>query len=539
MKITLWKLISLIIAALSLSLALSACGGGSGTTSATSPPTGAVNLNVTDAPSMDYAHVYVTIKSIAFHVNDTAGSNTAGWQTVNLSAPVTVDLAQLANGKMYSDTAGNPLFNGFVLPVGIYKQIRIFLSASEDTYEGSIVGLTYNNEVQLPGDLTHYVLRIPTPDEGIRLVPESPVVVSAGGNVKIALDFNLNNDVVEVAPNGTKEFILKPRLGYFDMNSVGAVSGTVSFGNLSTSRFVIKAEQVKAGVNYRVVRRWTSVDKTTGKFNLYPLPIFGNNTTATYDILLRGIKAQTAIVKGVKVHKGTTLSTGAVNLGAITMQPGTDFTAQISSGMHPSGAWLNFYQTIAGDPIPYEVRYRHLNPYTGKMWKAIELSNSPIQVATYDNSAGTVGLFTADVTSQGTFSAISDAILYSRGASVTVSNGPSPVPFIPGTPTAQSAANSITTTISMPARLMGMTRGHLFITHGGLVVDSYDIDSMMVSGGGSKTISNLPGGTVSSPLAGAYYGVYAIGWGSGKLGFGTQRHIDLTSGDATSAITLR
>lgn len=538
MKTPFPKTILRVVTALCVSLMLGACGGG-GSSATPVTPGGTVSMDVTDAPSMDFAHVYVTIKGIAFHTLDTAGSNAPGWHAVNLATPVTVDLAQLANGRMYTDIAGSPLFNGMTLPARSYRQIRIFLAASEDPYVGSIAGLTYNNEVQLPGDANHYVLRIPTPHDGVRLIPESPVVVTAGGNVKLALDFNLNNDVVEVAPNGVKEFILKPRLGYFDMNSVGAVTGTVSFGNLSTSRFVIKAEQVKSGVNHRIVRRWTSIDRTTGRFNLYPLPVFGNATTATYDILLRGLKAQTAIIKGVKVHKGTSLARGAIDLGSVTIQPGTDFTAQISAPVHPSGSWVNFYQTIAGDPIPYEVRFRHLSPYTGLLWKPIDLSNSPIQVASFNNATGTVGPFSADSTSQGSFTAVVDALFYARGTAVPVNNGPSPVMFAPGAPAALPNANAITTTITIPATLTGLTNGHLFITHGGMVIDSYDISSLIPANGGQINVANLPGGTAGSPLSSAYYGVTALGWGPGKLGFGTQLFVNLTTGDNTAAITMR
>ena len=530
-----FKIIYRILAVMSLFLVVSGCGGaGNGSTA-----TGNVSVNVTDAPSMDYAHVYVTVKSVAFHVSEDAGNNTPGWQAMTLATPLTVDLAQLANGKMYTDSSGNPLFHGFKLPVGSYRQIRIFLASSEEAYTGSEVGLTYNNEVLLPGDATHYVLRIPTPNEGIRLVPESPVVVTAGGSVNLALDFNLNNDVVEVSPNGTKEFVLKPRLGYFDMNSVGAVSGTIAFGNLSTSRFVIKAEQVKDGVDHRIVCRWTSVDRTTGRFNLYPLPVFGNASTATYDILLRGVGVQTAIIKGVKVHKGSTLTSGAIELGTISMQPGTGFTAQLGTAMHPSGAGVHFYQSIAGDPIPYEVRYRHLNPYTGKFAKPIDLSNDPIQVATFDNIAGAVGTFAADSTSQGSFSAVADAVLYSRGAATTVANGASPVIFNPGVPTAQPNTNSINASITIPLILSGLNKGHLFITHGGMIVDSYQVDALMQGNGGQFSVANLPGGAQLAPLPGAYYGMTVLGWGPGRFGWGIERHIDLTVGNATAGITMR
>ncbi|TWJ32706.1 DUF4382 domain-containing protein [Geobacter argillaceus] len=547
------------VAMFSLALLLAGCGSSSpGDTT----PAGTVDVDVTDAASIDYAHVYVTVRAVAFHTVDTKGFRlfstnhvfksytanravqTSDWQVQTLPAPVTVDLAQLANGTVYADTNGKSLFSGIKLPEGKYQQIRIILAPTEGSYMGSITGLTYNNEVQLPNDTTHYPLRVPSAAEGIKLVPESPVVVTAGASVKLVLDFNLNNDVVKVSPNNQTEFILKPRLGYFDMNRVASITGKVSFGNLTTSRFVIKAEQVAANKTYRIVRRWTSVDKTTGKFNLYPLPVFGTATTATYDILLRGRNVQTAIVKGVKVHKGTTIASG-VNLGTIAMQTGSEFTAQLQNAYHPSGAWLNFYQTIAGDSIPYEVRYRHLNPYTGKFFAPIELSTGPIQVASFDNAAQTVGAFTADTTSQGSFSAIVEASFYGRGTPVTVANGASPVSFAPSVLAALPSANSITANVTIPLTLTGLTKGHLFITHGGLVIDSYQVDSLIAAGGGQYTVLNLPGGTTTTPLAGAYYGVNVFGWGGGKIASGSLQHLDLTTGSVPTtgntppAITLR
>ena len=270
-------------------------------------------LDVTDAPALNYAHVYVTVTGVAFHTDATAAfssystAKAAGWQIVTLPAPKTIDLAQLTNGTMYADLNGNaPLLSGMALPVGSYQQIRIFLASTEDAYIGSAPGIIYNNEVQQNGDPAHYPLRIPSSDEGIKVLPESPVVVTGGGSVNLALDFNLNDDVVEVSPGGATEFMLKPRLGYFDMGGVGSVKGTVSFTNLPASMIEVKAEQVKSGTNYRIVRRTTSVDSSTGRFTLYPLPVFGNATTATYDIVLRGRNVQTFIITGVKVHKGTT-----------------------------------------------------------------------------------------------------------------------------------------------------------------------------------------------------------------------------------------
>jgi hypothetical protein len=532
---------------------------------------GIAALDVTDAPAIDYAHVFVTVTRVAFHTDASAtfssysASKAGGWQIVKLPTPRTIDLAQLTNGTMYADHNGNSsLFSGMTLPAGSYQQIRIFLASTEDAYVGSVPGLVYNNEVQLNGDTAHYPLRIPTSDEGIKVVPEAPIVVAGGGSVSLALDFNLNDDVVKVAPNGTTEFILKPRLGYFDMGSVGAVTGTVSFPNLSTSRIEVKAEQVKSGANYRIVRRTTSVDRTTGTFSLYPLPVFGNATTAVYDILLRGRDVETAIVRGVTVHKGTTIANGATDLGTITMQAGTEFTAQLGSALHPTGAWLDFYQAIAGDPAPYEVRYRHLDPYTGKLPAAMELSTGTIHVASF--IPGSPLVFASDTTSQGRFSLVADATdLYDRGAALSgisgargksvsitmaAANGPQ---MIAGATTGNIACAfdmALLGTGMGPGMGMGNrgigypSKGQIFATHGGMIVDSIGdqtgdttVNAAMYAGGGagnSVVLANLP-----SNVAGAVYGIYVLGWGNGYIVAGKALDIDMRKGGtATSTIRI-
>ena len=564
-----WKIATMSLTLFIPMMLFSGCSGSSGP--ATPVAAGKVSVDLTDAPAIDFAHVYVTVTGVAFHTDATASfsnfssGRTAGWQSVTLSAPRTVDLARLTDGTMFADdNGGASLFSDVTLPVGRYQQIRIFLASSEDAYVGSESGLTFNNEVVLNGDATHYPLRIPTADEGIRLVPEAPVVVTDGGSLKLALDFNLNNDIVEISPNGTREFILKPRLGFFDMGSVGAVTGTIGFPNLSTSRFAIKAQQVKSGAGSRVVRRITAVDKTTGEFTLYPLPVFGNATTAVYDILIRGRNVQTAIVKGVTVHRGTTPTAGAIDLGTITMQPGTEFTAQLGTGMHPSGAWLNFCQTIAGDPVPYEVRYRHLDPFTGKMGRPIELPTGPVQVASF--TPGQPLSFAADTTSQGVFSVVADAQgLYGKGAALNGVTGASGQPVVmtmsaANNPQVGSPATAATISGVFDMTLMGTgrgngmgmgnrppanpTKGEVLVTHGGMIVDSLGVltgdttvSAAMHAGGGEANpvaMGNLPGG-----VPGAVYGMYALGWGNGTLEAGSAHGIDLRKGNATATIRMK
>ncbi|MEI7817033.1 MAG: DUF4382 domain-containing protein [Desulfuromonadales bacterium] len=535
--------------------------GGTGSLSAVA------KLDITDAHAGDYAHVYVTITGVAFHLDDTAvfsGYTTgkmAGWQITKLPVPRTVDLAMLSNGTMYADLNGNEsLFSNITLPIGKYRQLRIFLASTEEAYVGSASGLTYNNEVQLNGDTAHYPLRIPSWSEGIKVLPESPVEVISVSNVRLALDFNLNNDVVSISPNASSEFMLKPRLGFFDMANVGAITGTISFRNLSSSGIEIKAEQVKSGAaGYRVVRRITGVDKSNGAFTLYPLPVFGNATTATYDILIRGHKVQTAIVKRVTVHHNTTPAHSTA-LGTVALQQGTEFTAQLGSVMHPSGAWLNFYQKISGDPIPFEILYHHLNPYTGKFSSPVELSTGPVQVATY--APGTDPAFTQDSTAQGEYTVIADAaFLYERGAPLAGIGGKAgqAVSMPVNTSTSPQVPTSGRLDLLFDMALLGVgmgpgmghgvpvgipTKGQIFITHGGMIMDSIGeltgdttVASAMNSGGMPRSgviLNNIPGN-----LPGAVYGIYALGWGNGFLAAGNAFGVDLRAGNATTVIKMR
>jgi len=533
------KLLCLLIAIFSLAFSLVNC------TGAKVSPYGTVDVDLIDAPAISYLHAFITVNKIAFHASPDAGSNSAGWQTTDLSAnPVTVDLAQLTNGKLYADTAADnlPLFSGVVLPVGTYRQIRLYLVSTEDrTLAPSAIakGLLYNNQATFE-DGTNAAIRIPNTAEGIKLIPETPLDVVAGKSVRLALDFNLMNDMFAVYPDGQLECILKPRLGFFDMGAVGAIKGKVVFSNTSTPYLTIKAEQVVPGNDCRVVRRSTTQNEDSGVFNLYPLPVFGNSSTAVYDILLRGRNMQTVIVKNVKVHKGSSLTAGAVNLGTITLNPGSEFTAQLLNPYHPSGAWFNFYQTLTTDPVPFEVHNRHLDPYTGKFPDPTELSSTAIQV--YDFSTGSLtGPILDATTAPGSFSTVAEAVLYDRSASVNISSAAGTmVTFTPNSLTPLPSANRIDTTISIPGSIMGsLNKGYLFITSGGLIIDCYQVDALIAAGGGRYSVPNLPGGTAANPLPGAYYSVNVLGLdGGGKSVLGSQFNIDLTTGNCATSITM-
>jgi hypothetical protein len=509
-------------------------------------PYGTVDVDVMDSASLEYTHVYITVNKIAFHKSKDAGTDAAGWEVVDISAqPVTIDLTQLANGKLYADTnAYNmPLFGDLEIPIGTYRQIRLYLASTEAAVlapSAKALGLKYNNQAVLEDGGASVPVRIPNVSEGIKLIPEVPFEVAIGKHARLAIDFNLMDDMLDVYPEGQVECIMKPRLGYFDMASSGAIKGKIAFGNLSSPYFVIKAEQVVAGKPCRVVRRTATIDKKSGEYNLYPVPIFGNNTTAVYDILLRGENVQTAIIKNVKVRKGTTLSSGAVDLGTIVMNPGNEFKAQLLDPMHPTGAWINFYQTLTTDPVPFEVRNQHLDPYSGKFPCPIRLSSETIQV--YDYSGGSLtGPVSDATTTPGEFSAIAEAVLYGRSNGVAVSGAANTTTtFTPDVMTALPSANRIEASITIPASLQAsLNKGYLFITSGGLIVDCYSADSLVTAGGGLLNIPNLPGGSPSTPYSGALYGVNFIGWGNGSVVSGSQYNVDITTGNASASINLK
>ena len=506
-------------------------------------PYGTVDVDLMDAPELDYEHVFITVNKIAFHADPNAENGASGWEVQDMTAnPVTVDLAQLSNGRLYSDTSAynEALFSGVVLPSGTYRQIRLFLVSTEDAKlapSAIAKGLKYNNQATFEGGL-EAPIRIPNIDEGIKLTPETPLVVVAGKRASLALDFNLFDDMFVASPATQIECILKPRLGYFDMDRVGAVKGKISYsGLLYEPYFTILAEQVVPGKSSRVVRRLTTCDPSTGVFNLYPLPVPEGSDTAVYDILVRGRYIQTAIIKNVTVRRGASMGSGAVDLGTIPMNAGNEFEVQLENAIHPSGAWLKFYQTLATDPISYEVRSRHLNPYTGKFSASLPLSSDPVHV--YDFSGGSLSGPVSDTTVAGSFSAVAEAVLFEPSASVGVSGtaGGSML-FTPSLPTAQSA-NSLDVVVAISPSLNGViNEGYVFITSGGLIVDCYYADSLIAAGGGSMTIPNLPGGTAAAPLSGALYGVNVFGWGGGKNASGSRFDVNLTTGNGTAAITL-
>jgi hypothetical protein len=511
-------------AGLVLTLALTACGGGgSSSPSSSGTQMGQANIALADAPSLDFDHVWITAKEIDFHQLDTASPMDSQWLKFPLSAPVTIDLTQYANGNLAQ------VFSGLSLPVGTYRQIRLILVDDEAALTNSALAdaLLYNDQVDYTdgtGAAHHVPLEIIGPRQGINLM--GTFTVTAGSPLNLVLDFDVDDDVVRFPDSlgsGLDEFTLKPNLRYFDLAHSGAIVGKVdptqlAVNGASAYNLIIKAEQVSANGTHHQVTRATTV-RGDGTFTLFPVTV-ASGTSQNYDVLVRGREMETLIVRGVPVTAGTTPTSGATQVSGapLPITTGNEYTVNLATAMAPTGSWVDFFQTLPAtlDPagVPYEVRFRHVNPFTGLIEIPFPLSSGSIHVGDYVASGSPTFTTATPVQGAGGFSAFGGAIQFATSASVSTMPPLSGTntsivvpqlavasPYVPG----QLTVNIATAT---PGRY---THGELVVSHFGIIVNTLPIDADLANGG-QITMMNLPSGTSTSPDGGAYYYAWLRVW---------------------------
>lgn len=497
--------------------------------SADNPVKGTLSVSLTDAPAYGFDHVWITVRDLWFHISDSAETEQTGWVKFPLASPMTLDLLELGNGNI-----SVPVWDDLELPEGDYTQIRLFLIRTENILAGpaSAAGLTYNNQVDVTNDAAPYPLRVPDAMRGIQLT--GTFQVRKNEKLRLAIDFDAGNDVVKIEHDSKTEYILKPRLAYFDLDNAGAIVGsidTAATGSNPSAQFVFKAEQVGPNGLLYAVRRVTALADHTGKFVLFPL------APGAYDLVMRGINYETVIVKGVPVVKGTTPHSQPTVIPTITMTaaavPDYAVKANITS---PTGAWVDFSQTLPGDnEAPYDIRFRHFNPMTGQ-FAGFLLSSGPIQVGTYNASSITLSPI-EPVEGNGGYKAIAGAPLYNLSSFVTVTPSANTLSFGTLSVASPATGRSVSGTIMLPETFApgtGLDRGVLFAVHGGMIVNAIKVDSQMASGG-AYTMENLPGGSSLNPLPRAFYGIEAVGWSSSSPATRAISHpkfADLSAADA-------
>jgi hypothetical protein len=545
-----------MIAASVLSALAAGCGGGSSGSggSAAANTQGFANVSMTDAPG-DYDSVWVTVSAVWFHTNSAAGPDDTGWSKFPLTAPVTVDLLTLQNGNL-SQVFGNlPLANGN------YQQIRLFLVGADAalTTSASAARLTYNDQVNYH-DASDTVqsapLELVNPSRGIAL--NGAFTIASNSTVNLAIDFNVNRDVLPFFVGSQRDFVLKPRLSYFDLSHVGAITGSVNCANLLAAggggfahRLVIKAERPGAAGNFEVVDRETGlkVDMAGNSctFMLFPIHVPAGSSAANYDVLIRGRNMQTMIVQGVPVNAGTTPTSGATQLNSmpLNLTMGTEYTANMPANMPvvPTGADVKFYQTLTGGPT-YEVRFQGVNPFTGVFTDDEPLSAGNLQVGSYAGGNPVLGPVTP-MNGAGAFEPFGDGIFFTRTPALTgtlTAPASGIASFTIGALNIASPASS--DSISGRISVSGAGKydsGYLVVSHDGYIVTTLPLGPVLGAAGtgGSYSIVNLPGGSSAQSFAPGLYFLHAFVWHSARPFLSLKRleHtavVDLRNGSASN-----
>jgi len=286
-------------------------GMGSATVSISDPPSCA-------APSGDFMHVYITIRSVQAHISTAADDNSPGWQELApqlVSQPKQVDLLNLpANGACLLAQLGSTSS----LPVGDYQQIRLLLLANAAPSGpvpasnacaklGQVFNCVDRNNNFATLDLSSQAntgLKVPAGQ-----IVGGPIRVMPGQSVDINVDFNTCASLVPL-PNG--DFRLRPTLtaGQISPNTTGISGQVVDSVSLQPIAGALVALEQADGGNIDRISRQASTD-ANGQFNFCPLP-----TGAMFDVIVDAVNSSGAVAYNatvvLNVPGGTAL--GAVQL---------------------------------------------------------------------------------------------------------------------------------------------------------------------------------------------------------------------------------
>lgn len=315
----------LLIAGLSGTVLLAACGGGGGD----SGGTGTLKVSLTDAPACGFDNVYVTVSKVRVHKSSDAPEADAGWSEIVLTTPRKIDLLGLVNGKL--EDLGQT-----TLASGTYNQMRLVLVPNS--------GTTVANSV-VPTGGTETALATPSGvQSGIKL--NGNFEVATGGTTEIALDFDACKSIVQ---RGNGSYGLKPVIRMIPMVSSGAINGYVDKGAVG-SQTVVSAQ-----LNGVVVR--STVPNSEGFFSLSPLEA-GN-----YVVVVTGASRATDVVNAVPVTaKGTT----ALSTVTAPLLTASATMATLSGTVLPADAEgsVTAFQAMPGGPVA-SISYSAANGTTG------------------------------------------------------------------------------------------------------------------------------------------------------------------------------
>jgi hypothetical protein len=323
-----WK--AAVVAA--LAAVVVACGGGGG---GAGGGTGSLRVAITDNPACGYDEVVVTVREVRVHASDAADSD-AGWQSIPVDPPLTIDLLDYTNGALLD-------LGQTQLPAGPYTKLRLVLSPNT----GALANRNWIVLSSSPG------ARIPltTPSgttSGLKI--NTDLQVQSGALTDVVLDFDACKSVVMAGNSG--QYLLKPVLRTLPRVETGVV-GEVSLAAAAAGAAVSLQQNGE-------VRRATVAD-ANGNFRLQPVE------PGEYTLVVVTPGRATAAVRNVAVFSGQLVR--AAPLGERIDPPASTtagFTGEVAITPVPAeiDAMVAVRQTLtAGDTLT--LVERPVNAITG------------------------------------------------------------------------------------------------------------------------------------------------------------------------------
>jgi hypothetical protein len=538
------------LAALGTLFALVACGGGGSGGGSTPPPpstpkSAVLSVSLSGGATQGIDHLWVTVTGVALHASPLRvyGDGDAGWVTVPLATPVTVDLADpsLSKGGAVS------LLRQNVDALGTFAQLRLLLAPSDPAYaltaSATAKGLQFNDQVQYTDAGGAHVVPLETPDSqaGLRLL--TSFNLSADTTTPLAIEMTASALARRASVGGADRFTLRNELQLYNQQLLtalgdgnlqidGSIFDSIS-GQLSTTNFCTGASH--AGCIHDVVASATSLSSdgrfhtevrsvsvsAAGTFLLYPLP-----SQSLYDVVIHGGNMQTIVVHNVFVDPTGILKPAPTSLSSATtpLVPVLDTSERsvtVANALVPGSSRVFFGQTVAGSggsaaDIPYTIGAAATDPATGRLVTAVTLPGGPIHYASFNTSTdgnGTppafatvnpregVGAWT--VWSQGTLatSASATTALAAGASSVTVPDPAALAGFVAGTLSVTLTGNASNSP----------DHAELIVSNDGGTVSVADVTALIASHGGTTTI-NVPSGLVGAAPGSTIYGVALRTW---------------------------
>ena len=562
-----WSAISWL-AGIASSLLLSACGGSGSSTSTTPNLYFLAGTDIWISANTSYSDVHLTFTKVLFNTNASAGPDDAGWVGYVFTNPVSMDFG--TKGQSTTNGQLQALLHQIQIPVNNYTQIRLVLQ--ENTSANTCNWVTDSNSVQHP-------IQIPDASHGWTLRGTFNVVASSlitppppnnPVSLQVALNLNLDDDLVPLSIGTPTEYMLKPRLSYINLTQsitdndarlgtvvnapAGAIQGTIANAQTGTT---VTAELPSQDGKYHQAVLSTQV-QPGGKFVLYPIPLSSNlnakpstatNSTVMFDLVIHGDGLQTQILRGVPVtptlEPADPLSTQSnlaqtvkctpnqpctytasdtpsnpvtvVNLTPITLTSvNTTYTADLQPPMaaNTRGAWVDFYQTLPGSgEVPYEITYSHVNPYTGQLGSTPTLTTGEVQVSAYAANANPSGtVFQTPTQGSGAYSVVAEGPGFARLAAKAILSAPasgnSTTVNVGALTLANGfAARSIANGTLFPRVNTNLSNYWALAVSDGQVVSALDLTSaIMVLHSANYAFNGLPANGSS------FYGISITGW---------------------------